>query len=189
MVRFAYLVGQAVVPAFLSFIYIFSTRPLYGEFARSHQAIGLRPLNDQQIAGFVSKLSMLLVLLSVGAVVLARASTSDDEFGTGDRWCGPTWSASSSGSTGGVGGLGPDPAERGRPPGWSRSPPESPTRAAGAGDRPGDRADPTGRRPARSGTADQTCSPDRRGRHGPGSRAPGGIRADARGGPVPSMGP
>ncbi len=32
VVRFAYLVGQAVVPAFLSFIYIFSTHPLYGEF-------------------------------------------------------------------------------------------------------------------------------------------------------------
>ena len=80
VVRFAYLVGQAVIPAFLSFIYIFSRHPLYTEFSRSHQAIGLRPLTDQQIAGFVSKLSMLLVLLSVGAVVLARASTSDDEF-------------------------------------------------------------------------------------------------------------
>lgn len=80
VVRFAYLVGQAVIPAFLSFIYIFSRHPLYSEFSRSHLAIGLRPLNDQQIAGFVSKLSMLLVLLTVGAVVLARASTSDDEF-------------------------------------------------------------------------------------------------------------
>jgi cytochrome c oxidase assembly factor CtaG len=85
VVRFAYLVGQAVVPAFLSFIYIFSRHPLYPEFARSHQAIGLRPLTDQQIAGFVSKLSMLLVLLTVGAVVLARASTSDDEFGGEDQ--------------------------------------------------------------------------------------------------------
>jgi cytochrome c oxidase assembly factor CtaG len=85
VVRFAYLVGQAVVPAFLSFIYIFSRHPLYAEFVRSHQAIGLRPLTDQQIAGFVSKLSMLLVLLSVGAVVLARASTSDDEFGGDDQ--------------------------------------------------------------------------------------------------------
>jgi cytochrome c oxidase assembly factor CtaG len=80
VVRFGYLVAQAVVPAFLSFIYIFSTRPLYSEFRGSHLAIGLRPLNDQQIAGFVSKLSMLLVLLTVGAVVLARAPLSDEEF-------------------------------------------------------------------------------------------------------------
>ena len=66
VVRFGYLVAQAVVPAFLSFIYIFSRRPLYPEFARSHAAIGLRPLNDQQIAGFVSKLTMLFVLLTWG---------------------------------------------------------------------------------------------------------------------------
>ena len=80
VVRFGYLVAQAVVPAFLSFIFIFSRHPLYAEFARSHAAIGLRPLNDQQVAGFVSKLSMLFVLLIVGAVVLARAPRSDEEF-------------------------------------------------------------------------------------------------------------
>jgi cytochrome c oxidase assembly factor CtaG len=81
VVRFAYLVAQAVIPGFLSFLYILSTRPLYPAFAYSASAIGLRPLNDQQVAGFLSKLSMLLVLLSVGAVVLARAPDSDDEFG------------------------------------------------------------------------------------------------------------
>ena len=80
VIRFGYLVAQAVVPAFLSFIYIFSTRPLYPEFARSRAAVGLRPLNDQQIAGFISKLTMLFVLLIVGAVVLARAPRSDDEL-------------------------------------------------------------------------------------------------------------
>jgi cytochrome c oxidase assembly factor CtaG len=84
VVRFGYLAGQAVIPAFLSFIFIFSRHPLYGEFARSHAAIGLRPLNDQQIAGFVSKLSMLLVLLTVGAVVLARAPLAEEEFGKDD---------------------------------------------------------------------------------------------------------
>ena len=80
VVRFGYLVAQAVVPAFLSFIYIFSNHPLYPVFARSHAAVGLRPLNDQQIAGFVSKLSMLFVLLIVGAVVLSRAPRSDEEL-------------------------------------------------------------------------------------------------------------
>ena len=80
VVRFGYLVFQAVVPAFLSFIYIFSTHPLYGTFSRSRAAIHVRPLTDQQMAGFVSKLSMLIVLLTVGAVVLARASKDDDEL-------------------------------------------------------------------------------------------------------------
>ena len=84
VVRFAYLVVQAVVPAFLSFIYIFSRRPLYPEFARSHAAIGLRPLNDQQISGFVSKLTMLFVLLTVGAVVLARAPRSEEDIDTSE---------------------------------------------------------------------------------------------------------
>jgi cytochrome c oxidase assembly factor CtaG len=81
VVRFGYLVAQAVAPAFLSFIYIFSVHPLYPTFARSKAAIGLRPLNDQQVAGFVSKLSMLFVLLIVGAVVLARAPMSEEELG------------------------------------------------------------------------------------------------------------
>ncbi len=80
VVRFGYLVFQAVVPAFLSFIYIFSTHPLYRDFSASRQALGLRPLTDQQVAGFVSKLSMLIVLLTVGAVVLSRASHGDDEL-------------------------------------------------------------------------------------------------------------
>jgi putative membrane protein len=81
VVRFGYLVLQAVVPGFLSFIYIFSNHALYPEFAKSHAAVDLRPLNDQQIAGFISKLTLLVVLLSVGGVVLARAPASEEEFG------------------------------------------------------------------------------------------------------------
>ncbi len=81
MVRFGYLAAQGVVPAFLSFVLILAPRPLYSTFARSHAAIGLRPLNDQQIAGFVSKLGMLIVLLTVGTVFLLR---TDDDLGSDD---------------------------------------------------------------------------------------------------------
>jgi cytochrome c oxidase assembly factor CtaG len=81
MVRFGYLAAQGVVPAFLSFVLILAPRPLYGTFARSRMAIGLRPLNDQQIAGFVSKLAMLIVLLAVGTVSLLR---TDEESSTDD---------------------------------------------------------------------------------------------------------
>ena len=135
VVRFAYLVGQAVVPAFLSFIYIFSGRPLYPEFARSHRAVGLRPLTDQQIAGFVSKLSMLLVLLAVGAVVLARASTSDDEFAD-DRlvWADVERQFERVDRRGRRGG--PDPLARSVFP--SRSLPHAPTRAPGPSSGPSD---------------------------------------------------
>ena len=79
VVRFGYLVVQAIVPAFLSFIYIFASHPLYPTFSHSHLAVGLRPLNDQQVSGFVSKLSLLFVLLTVAAVVLKRAQVIDDE--------------------------------------------------------------------------------------------------------------
>jgi putative membrane protein len=79
--RFTYLVVQAVLPAFLSFIYIFAKHPLYSVFSRSHRAIGLQPLTDQQISGFVSKLSFLFVMLIVGAVVLTRAHQADEEYG------------------------------------------------------------------------------------------------------------
>jgi cytochrome c oxidase assembly factor CtaG len=79
--RFGYLVVQAVVPAFLSFIYIFAKHPLYPTFLRSHLADGMRPVTDQQISGFASKLTMLAVLLSVGAVVLSRAQRLDAETG------------------------------------------------------------------------------------------------------------
>jgi cytochrome c oxidase assembly factor CtaG len=77
MVRFGYLAAQAVVPAFLGFVLILAPHPLYAEFAGSKAAIGLRPLNDQQIAGFASKLIMLIVLLTVGGLGLVKAPASD----------------------------------------------------------------------------------------------------------------
>jgi hypothetical protein len=79
MMRFGYLAAQAVLPAFLSFVLILAPHPLYAVFAGSKAAIGLRPLNDQQIAGFVSKLTMLIVLLTVGGIGLARSKPSDEE--------------------------------------------------------------------------------------------------------------
>jgi cytochrome c oxidase assembly factor CtaG len=85
IVRFGYLAAQGVVPAFLSFALILAPHPLYPVFAESKAAIDLRPLNDQQIAGFVSKLTMLIVLLSVGGIGLARASSSDEEIRLDER--------------------------------------------------------------------------------------------------------
>ena len=78
--RFGYLAFQAVVPAFLAFIYIFARHPIYPTLAHSHPAIGLAPLNDQQLAGFVSKLGMLVTLLAVAAWIL-RTGLHADELG------------------------------------------------------------------------------------------------------------
>ncbi len=84
MIRAVYLVAQAIVPVFLSFVFILSPKPLYGVFSHSVEVIRLRPLNDQQVAGFVSKLSFLFVLMSVAGVELARAPDSDDDLGPED---------------------------------------------------------------------------------------------------------
>ncbi len=84
MIRAAYLVAQAIVPVFLSFVFILDPEPLYPAFAHSVEVIRLRPLNDQQVAGFVSKLSFLFVLLSVAGVQLANAPDSDDDLGPED---------------------------------------------------------------------------------------------------------
>jgi len=84
MIRAVYLVAQAIVPVFLSFVFILDPEPLYPALAHSVDVIRLRPLNDQQVAGFVSKLSFLFVLLSVAGVQLANAPDSDDDLGPED---------------------------------------------------------------------------------------------------------
>ena len=84
MIRAVYLVAQSVVPVFLSFLYILATQPLYPAFARSVDVVHLRPLNDQQLAGFISKLSFVLVLLAVAGAVLVRAPESDEDLGPED---------------------------------------------------------------------------------------------------------
>lgn len=84
MIRAVYLVAQAVVPVFLSFVFILAPHPIYPEFTRSRGVVGLSPLGDQQIAGFVSKLSFLITLLVVAGVVLARAPDTDEDLGPED---------------------------------------------------------------------------------------------------------
>jgi cytochrome c oxidase assembly factor CtaG len=84
MIRAVYLVAQAVVPVFLSFVFILATRPLYPSLAHTGPVMGLSPVADQQVAGFVSKLSFLLTLLTTAAVELARAPDSDEDLGPED---------------------------------------------------------------------------------------------------------
>lgn len=84
MIRAVYLVAQAIVPVFLSFVFILATRPLYGTLDHPGHGVGLSPLNDQQVAGFVSKLSFLLTLLTVAGVILSQAPDSDEDLGPED---------------------------------------------------------------------------------------------------------
>ena len=79
MVKAAYLVGQAVAPTFLSFIWIFALRPLYGSLSGQHDALGISPLTDQQLAGYLAKLVTFGVLLPATYVVMVRADEDTDE--------------------------------------------------------------------------------------------------------------
>lgn len=78
----AYLFVQSVVPGFPALIYIFSKHSIYPAFAQSHLAIGLSPLNDQQVAGVIAKLATIPVLWTVAWVVLTRAHRAEE---TGDE--------------------------------------------------------------------------------------------------------
>ncbi|HXW34277.1 MAG TPA: cytochrome c oxidase assembly protein [Acidimicrobiales bacterium] len=73
----AYLFVQSVVPGFPALVFIFSKHPIYPAFAGSHSAIGLSPLNDQQLAGILAKLATIPVLWTVAWVVLTRAHKAE----------------------------------------------------------------------------------------------------------------
>jgi len=67
-----YLIVQAIVPTFLSLVWIFARHPLYPPF-RHTQVAGLSPLLDQQLAGFIAKLGTIFVLGTVAFVTVSRA--------------------------------------------------------------------------------------------------------------------
>ncbi len=73
----AYLIVQSIVPSFLSIVWIFARHPLYPTFTRSGTLFGLTPLLDQQLAGFVAKLSTIAVLWTVAFVIMTRSQAAD----------------------------------------------------------------------------------------------------------------
>jgi cytochrome c oxidase assembly factor CtaG len=77
--RAVYLFVQSVVPGFPSIVFIFSHHPLYPAFSHVHEALGLSPLVDQQLAGLVAKVATLPVLWSVAWVSLTKAHLADRE--------------------------------------------------------------------------------------------------------------
>lgn len=82
----AYLFVQSVVPGFPSVLYVFARHPFYSVFDRSHAAIGLAPLNDQQLAGIIGKVGTLPVLWTVAWIVLARAQHAETSGVDPDPW-------------------------------------------------------------------------------------------------------
>jgi len=75
--RGAYLIVQSVVPSFLSVVWIFARHPLYPTFSHTGKVLALTPLLDQQLAGFLAKLSTIAVLWTVAFVIMTHAQEDD----------------------------------------------------------------------------------------------------------------
>jgi len=75
--RGGYLIVQSVVPSFLSIVWIFARHPLYPTFSHAGKVLALSPLLDQQLAGFLAKLSTIAVLWTVAFVIMTHAQEDD----------------------------------------------------------------------------------------------------------------
>ena len=77
--RGAYLIVQSIVPSFLSIVWIFARHSLYPPYEHTGKVVGLSPLLDQQLAGFLAKLGTIAVLWTVAFVMMTRAQTDPSE--------------------------------------------------------------------------------------------------------------
>src|SRR5580700_2888952 len=75
--RGGYLIVQSIVPSFLSIVWIFARHSLYPAFTHNGTVVGLSPLLDQQLSGFLAKLSTIAVLWTVAFVIMTRAQTAE----------------------------------------------------------------------------------------------------------------
>lgn len=75
--RGGYLIVQSIVPSFLSIVWIFARHPLYPTFTHSGTIAGMKPLLDQELAGFLAKLSTIAVLWTAAFVIMTRAQADE----------------------------------------------------------------------------------------------------------------
>jgi cytochrome c oxidase assembly factor CtaG len=75
--RGGYLIVQSIVPSFLSIVWIFARHSLYPTFTHAGTVAGMSPLLDQQLAGFLAKLSTIAVLWTVAFVIMTRAQAAE----------------------------------------------------------------------------------------------------------------
>lgn len=82
--RAGYLVVQSIVPNFLSIVWIFARHPLYPAYSHAGTYLGLSPVVDQQLSGFVAKLVSICVLWTVAFVALSRSERVAEQGGDPD---------------------------------------------------------------------------------------------------------
>ena len=73
--RSGYLFAASLLVTVMSFVWIFSLHPLYGELTQQHHYVHMSALADQQVAGIVAKLGAFLPLWTVAFIVFFRADT------------------------------------------------------------------------------------------------------------------
>lgn len=71
--RAAYVFVAALVVTSLSFVWIFARHSLYPGLHHQQALLGMTPLFDQQLAGFVSKLGCYLPMWAVAFTIFSRA--------------------------------------------------------------------------------------------------------------------
>lgn len=74
--RAGYLFASALVVTSLSFVWIFSVHPLYPGLHDQYALLRLRPLFDQQLAGFIAKIGCYIPLWWVAFVIFFNADES-----------------------------------------------------------------------------------------------------------------
>jgi len=77
--RGGYLIVQSIVPSFLSIVWIFARHPLYPPFDHRTRFAGMSAVLDQQLAGFVAKLSTIAVLWTVAFVIMTRSADGNED--------------------------------------------------------------------------------------------------------------
>jgi cytochrome c oxidase assembly factor CtaG len=84
--RGAYLIVQSIVPSFLSIVWIFARHSLYPPYVHAGKVVGLSPLLDQQLAGFLAKLGTIAVLWTVAFVMMTRGQAASAEHDETLTW-------------------------------------------------------------------------------------------------------
>jgi cytochrome c oxidase assembly factor CtaG len=81
-----YLFFQSIVPTFIpAVVFVFSRHILYPAYAHAHVAIGLSAVNDQQLAGMLTKVATIPVLWTVAWIALTRAEHNRTAGGDEDE--------------------------------------------------------------------------------------------------------
>jgi len=81
-----YLLAASLVVTSLSFVWIFARHPMYGSLSHQTKILGMSPLLDQQLAGFVSKLGAYFPMWAIAFILFARAGDGGENDRADLRW-------------------------------------------------------------------------------------------------------